>query len=420
VSADVLYCDEAAFMNLDVFYQVIIPLFEMKRAALICISSPLDSYNFYSKLLKTRNPATGELIFRVYQLRLACDRCMKTEHPTRCQHNLKYIPPWKSEDKLTVVKIIMQELESVLERESFGIVSDASNSLFSKLSQKQLKNGEPYEPMRDTCANAVLITCDPNQGGPNELALVATVYQRGQYVIVGMVSHECKTVEEVETLFRSFLRKLRAHPWLHLSTFMFVAERNTGRESGHLKNLFMSERGPNYAIRQDPKHDYGWWTTNEEKMRYAYQTRDALAGEAVLFVRDMVCFNPMAKLSLAASSGAGGEEMVRDEMYRLAVDKLFDQMARYHEREIRGLSAASVPRSVVSGKMDADGKLMRSMNDDLMFCLTFNIGIWKKIQQHLVPMDYSILEHHPRTAPMLSGGGFMSAAIAAPSTSKWQ
>ena len=39
---DVVYMEEAAFMALDVFFEVIVPLLEMETTALIAISTPLD------------------------------------------------------------------------------------------------------------------------------------------------------------------------------------------------------------------------------------------------------------------------------------------------------------------------------------------------------------------------------------------
>lgn len=40
VGGDVVYMEEAAFMDLAVFYEVIVPLLEVDRTALICISTP--------------------------------------------------------------------------------------------------------------------------------------------------------------------------------------------------------------------------------------------------------------------------------------------------------------------------------------------------------------------------------------------
>jgi hypothetical protein len=41
----VIYLEEAAFMALDVFFEVVVPLLEMETTALIAISTPLDGLN---------------------------------------------------------------------------------------------------------------------------------------------------------------------------------------------------------------------------------------------------------------------------------------------------------------------------------------------------------------------------------------
>ena len=44
---NIVYMEEAAFMDLEVFYQVIVPLLEMDSCALICISTPqVSSYGW--------------------------------------------------------------------------------------------------------------------------------------------------------------------------------------------------------------------------------------------------------------------------------------------------------------------------------------------------------------------------------------
>jgi hypothetical protein len=354
-------------MNLDVFYQVIIPLFEVKNAALICISSPLDRVNFYSKLLNLVNPLTKKSIFITYQLRLACEMCMKTEHPSKCKHNLKYIPFWKSESKLEIVKLIMEEMETVLQRESYGIISDSMSSLFPQYAIKEFQNKSLYEPNIYSGAKTVLITCDPNEGGPNEFSLIASVNLYGQIILVGMSSHICKDVDDVFYVFDEFIKQLRKHPWLEHSWFVFVAERNTGREAGHLQRRFILHKGNSFSIKQKPDKDYGWWTSNIEKLRYAYWTRDKIVENAITFLDSMIVTSVQTDMSF------------QDDLRKKVIEKLFDQMQRYQEKELQGLSGASIPKVAISGKMDEEGKLKKGQNDDLMFTLTFNIGIWKKI-----------------------------------------
>lgn len=55
-------------MDLAVFYEVIVPLMEVEGTATICISTPLDEFNFYSELTELRDDK-GRLIFNVKHIK---------------------------------------------------------------------------------------------------------------------------------------------------------------------------------------------------------------------------------------------------------------------------------------------------------------------------------------------------------------
>ena len=105
-------------MDLKVFYEVVIPLLEMEQAILIMISTPVDSVNFYTILLYLEDPDTGKRVFDVYEVDLVCDKCKRTNHPTKCRHMLKYLPSWKDSSKLDIVAMILKDRETTLLRES--------------------------------------------------------------------------------------------------------------------------------------------------------------------------------------------------------------------------------------------------------------------------------------------------------------
>ena len=138
LSTKVVYCDETAFMDIAIFYEglvircvvfsdqgvpVILPLFEMKNCTLICISSLVDSYNFYTALINLRHPDTSLPICNTYQCSLVCDRCKKRTKPEKCTHNDKYIPPWKSKEKNKIVRVILKDMVHILKRESLYVYS---------------------------------------------------------------------------------------------------------------------------------------------------------------------------------------------------------------------------------------------------------------------------------------------------------
>lgn len=79
---------------------MVVPLLEMALAVLICISTPVDTFNFYSLMFDMMNPDTGENVFITYALDLICDMCKPRPDAEKCTHKLKYIPPWKDVAKL--------------------------------------------------------------------------------------------------------------------------------------------------------------------------------------------------------------------------------------------------------------------------------------------------------------------------------
>ena len=79
----------------DVWQEVVIPLIEVKNTALIAISTPLDSSNFYSTLVEMKDDR-GERVFEVLEARAGAAKVSKEslesfteEHITHI-HSLKY------------------------------------------------------------------------------------------------------------------------------------------------------------------------------------------------------------------------------------------------------------------------------------------------------------------------------------------
>ena len=72
-------------MDTKVFYEVIVPLLEVENTALICISTPQDSMNFYSEMFTLKTP-DGKPLFNTLEVSLVCAACKASENPERCPH----------------------------------------------------------------------------------------------------------------------------------------------------------------------------------------------------------------------------------------------------------------------------------------------------------------------------------------------
>lgn len=66
----------------------------MKNTALVAISTPLDSANFYSTLTSMKDE-DGNPVFDVLQAKGACDACVEQlEDPSKCPHVQLERPAW--------------------------------------------------------------------------------------------------------------------------------------------------------------------------------------------------------------------------------------------------------------------------------------------------------------------------------------
>ena len=114
VGGDVLYLEEAAFLDTEVFNQIIVPLLEMDTTALIGISTPQDSQNFYSEMFELKD-ATGQNFFRTIRVSLVCQACQDAGKGSECTHNQDLIPPWKSAAKLDLVRALYGDNKDLME-----------------------------------------------------------------------------------------------------------------------------------------------------------------------------------------------------------------------------------------------------------------------------------------------------------------
>ncbi len=183
VGFNVAWCDEGAFMRKELFFDVILPIAEMRDRVLVVSSTPTDDWGFFHQLMTLRTKS-GDYVFRRVTVQLVCQFCRRHKRETKCTHNIHKIPPWKSQKRLELVKLVYgKERERSLRRESLG-VSDGVTSPFIPTEYIEDLGAMPeFVPDCDIPPLFVHITVDPNAGGPSEMAIVAVAYQHGRAVV---------------------------------------------------------------------------------------------------------------------------------------------------------------------------------------------------------------------------------------------
>ena len=112
---DVIILEEAAYCDPGFFYETVAPLLLIGRTSLLAISTLTSEINFYSRLIKMKDPntqvtlnsrkhcvelrvvndsMTQEPIFKTFSVELACSKCKEDGKATECKHMLHLVPSW--------------------------------------------------------------------------------------------------------------------------------------------------------------------------------------------------------------------------------------------------------------------------------------------------------------------------------------
>lgn len=197
-----------------------------------------------------------------------------------------------------------------------------------------------------------------------------------------MSSHPVEGAQADLEFARAFFDGLRRHPWLAGAWIVFVMERNTGHEAGHVSNLLLTRDTRAVAVRQKANKDYGWWTSNDMKIGYAAAGRTRLRTKSVAMLGSMVCTNPFAD-----------SEKTDDDLRSDMRAELSQELSRVREVSTRSDNPLATSRTTVSGKVGEDGKVMHGQNDDLFitFCMAcFFTSMF--IEERIPFLDYRKLD----------------------------
>lgn len=276
VGGDILYLEEAAFMSMDVFFEIVTPLLEMQRTALIAISTPQDATNFYSELFDLKD-SSGEELFNTMRVSLICDACLESDHPERCPHRKHLIPPWKSDAKLQMVKDIYGDQTQLLQRESMGVITEDASSVFPQDHVEWIFEQEIGPPPTMT-PSILFCVCDPTGGGSSRMSLITFMLWRNAVYIVAMDAKRANGFMAVrETLMkhvwrvRKMFRRIRIH---------FICESNMGQEASHMESMLKEVP---MLTTQGEKNRAGVTTTYSRKELYILELQRHVVTRSLFF-----------------------------------------------------------------------------------------------------------------------------------------
>jgi len=347
VGGDLILLEEAAFMPIKMFHEVIVPLLELETTALICISTPQDSSNFYSMMFEMVD-AAGEKLFNQIQISMVCEDCKLSAHPEKCTHMKHLLPKWKSGGKQDMVRQIYGDNTEDMLRESMGVTTNDSAAIFQDDWLDQFANRPPYTSL--ATPRVIFVACDPNGGGSSQMAIVSLYQDANNFAVCGMESHAAKGHGEIRNLLETHVRAIRAT--FVSSYIIFIPESNLGHEASHMSHMLKDI--PKCRSLME-KGEPGVITTHKRKELYANSAVERFAGGGVWYASQFVCANPYGD---ANSRAARVKRMFRKQL------GMFSKIVVPRGKDY------NIPKIIYSGKEQG--------NDDLV--MTFMIGLYWSIQ----------------------------------------
>jgi hypothetical protein len=199
----VIILEEAAYCDPGFFYETVAPLLIVGRSCLLAISTLTSEINFYTRLMRIKDPNSGCTVFKTFQIELVCASCKEAGKAAECTHMLHLVPRWQSSQKHEKMKLVMQDRPDLIQSELSGIAFDSLQQAF---------RGEDIERMFTVPAAApctggrIYMFIDPAAGGP-----------QSDYCIMTMIRTQGIATVRVGLAFLRRFAFLR-----HLFTFLSV------------------------------------------------------------------------------------------------------------------------------------------------------------------------------------------------------
>jgi len=172
----------AAHIDPNLFYKTILPILQMKNTALLALSSPEGSDNYYSQLMQLEDEH-GRPFFRTVDCFMICKSCRKLERDKQilCNH-VKQTAHWLSARKGQRLKSLYKHDPSTAIREFGGISIDGFTPCFRPEDVALLYDAPPV--VLNYTPDYVYVAVDPNGGGPSQMAIVSLYFDTNGRCIV--------------------------------------------------------------------------------------------------------------------------------------------------------------------------------------------------------------------------------------------
>jgi hypothetical protein len=291
VNAQVIILEEFAFMNVQCFHQVVIPLISMKISATIGISTIDPSPDNFVTDLKNRN------VIKFIPIELACETCKKAGEGESCKHRRHLAPPTLGGGRYELTRKLYPEEEGGRYAvEMLGIVKQEEKNCFNHNLLHELFANRKFDP-NENQHRYLFITIDPCGGSvkpsdsSSDVALVSHCLPSMR--VLGSDLMQVKNITECGPRVLEHIHMcLKLYSMRNAKLIVFI-EGNMQGEAQFLMNLIMSHFPyASFPSTYNPNDKVGLITNNRVKHDMAQGFSQALMSERVSIAEPFITTDP--------------------------------------------------------------------------------------------------------------------------------
>lgn len=285
--------DEAAYASADLVFETIFPLLEVENAAFIGISTVLDEFNFFSKLLKLKDE-DGDDFFDNIMIDTVCRECKKfpEEEHEKCTHlDDTVLPPWKSKVKYHRSKTL-QSVDTNRgrnARESMGLITgDYNQALVSRYVKQVMDIDKRRYCKLKNSPKRIYIMIDPDGGGKSRLSVISgfVCHQEedelpGTLVITSIDYKQCNDELEQDDVIKRVYERLRSVKLFEHVPIIIVPENQLGFTHRRIERNFRFAN--TRTFHENNKEKPGVRKDATKTKDYVIATNDKLEGGLVKY-----------------------------------------------------------------------------------------------------------------------------------------
>jgi len=179
--------EEAAYVNPDMFYDVVVPLLGVNHTAFIAISTPKSEQNFFTLLMNLKDEK-GDPFLKSLDMSLPCQACREAKLVCPPEHQAHRMPFWKSAKRQKRAALVLATDPERLDRELKGVTTTGTKYVFKEYTDR-LITGPTYAFSKDVQVTYTAI--DPSGGGSaSDYAIATTCFEDHVRAVTNIHTHE--------------------------------------------------------------------------------------------------------------------------------------------------------------------------------------------------------------------------------------